>query len=257
MANAIAGRYPSHRRPWSAATAGCRAPPFRHAQDECQHEEAADQHQRVIPVKSLDSAVLVGQCEGMCITSCHVSAAEDLARATAAAMERATIALEEADAALADDIVADSVRLDRDREELARRVHTVLALRAPAVTVLAAIHALTELERLGRLVLEVARTVQRRYPHPVPPHAVTPDFVELGRIAVWLAELAADDGHVRASIRVEDDLADLRRILTALSEPGDVAVLSRLYERFADHAVVLGRLMKSAVPGSQVTGTAA
>jgi len=196
----------------------------------------------------------------MCITSCHESAAEDLVRltrATAAAMERATIALEEADVALADDIVADSVRLDRDREEVARLVHTVLALRAPAVTVLAAIHALTELERLGRLVLQVARTVQRRYPHPVLPHAVTPDFVELGRIAVWPAEPAADDGHVRASIRVEDDLADLRRILTALSEPGDIAVLSRLYERFADHAVVLGRVMRSAVPGSQVTGTAA
>ncbi|WP_410622964.1 phosphate signaling complex PhoU family protein [Amycolatopsis sp. cmx-8-4] len=194
--------------------------------------------------------------------SSHESAADDLVRltrATAAAMERATVALEEADVALADDIVADSVRLDREREELARQVHTVLALRAPAVTVLAAIHALTELERLSGLVLQVARAVQRAYPHPVVPHALTPDFVELGRITVWLVELATDDdAHARASIRVEDDLADLRRILAALREPADIAALSRVYERFADHAVVLGRLMKSAVPvSSQATGTAA
>ncbi len=34
--------------------------------------------------------------------------------------------------------------------------------------------------------------------------------------------------------------------------------MSCLYERFADHAVVLGRLMKSVVPGSgQATGAAA
>ncbi|MFG1642513.1 PhoU domain-containing protein [Amycolatopsis sp. NPDC049252] len=185
------------------------------------------------------------------------SAAADLVRltrATAAAMERATVALEEADVALADDIVADSVRLDWERDELARRVHTVLALRAPAVSVLAAIHALTELERLSGLVLQVARAVQRAYPHPVVPHALTPAFVELGRLAVWLVELAAaDDGHARASIGVEDDLADLRRLLATLREPTDIAALSRVYERFAEHAVVLGRLMRSAAPGSRVT----
>ncbi|WP_103343771.1 hypothetical protein [Amycolatopsis sp. CA-126428] len=81
--------------------------------------------------------------------SSHESATGDLVRqtrATAAAMERATVAPEEPDVALADDLVADSVRLDREREELIGRVHTVLALRAPAVTVLATIHAPTELE---------------------------------------------------------------------------------------------------------------
>ncbi|MEA5365388.1 phosphate transport system regulatory protein PhoU [Amycolatopsis sp., V23-08] len=183
----------------------------------------------------------------------HESAAAELVRltrATAAAMKRATVALEEADVALADDIVADSVRLDREREELARRVPTVLA---PAVPVLAAIHALTELERLSGFALQVARAVQRAYPHPVVPHALTPAFVELGRLAVWLVELAADGEHARASIGVDDDLADLRGILATLREPADIAALSRVYERFAEHAVVLGRLMKSAAPGSRVT----
>jgi phosphate transport system protein len=183
-----------------------------------------------------------------------------LVRSTAAAMERATVALEESDAALADEILADSVRLDREREELARKAP---GLRAPAVTVLATIHALTELERMSLLSLAVARAVQRCYPHQVVPHELTPEFVEMGRIAVWLAELAADPGDVRSLISLEDDLDDLRRILTDVrshcggAAAADVVLLSRHYERFADHAVRLGRLMKSAVPRSQATGTAA
>ncbi|WP_103343770.1 hypothetical protein [Amycolatopsis sp. CA-126428] len=73
---------------------------------------------------------------------------------------------------------------------------------------------------MSGLVLQVARAVQRCYPHPVVPHAVTPDFVELGRIVVWLVELAADnDMHVRGAIRVEDDLANLRRILATCASP--------------------------------------
>jgi phosphate transport system protein len=179
-----------------------------------------------------------------------------LVRSTAAAMERATVALEEADAALADEIVADSVRLDREREELAR---TAPGLCAPAVTVLATIHALTELERMSLLALAVARAVQRCYPHPVVPHELTPDFVEMGRIAVWLAELTAGPGEVRSLISLEDDLDDLHRILAGVrsrcdgTTVADVVLLSRHYERFADHAVLLGRLMKSAVPRSQAT----
>lgn len=166
-------------------------------------------------------------------------------------MERATVAVEEADVALADDVVADSVRLDRSRAGLARQVNTVFAMRAPAVPVLAAIHALTELERMSGLVLQVARTVQRAYPHPVVPRESTPDFVELGRIAVWLAELSAGDGRVRSLISVEDDLADLHRIVARLPGHGDIGTLSRCYERFAGHAVRLSRLMESAVSRTQ------
>ncbi|WP_103339911.1 PhoU domain-containing protein [Amycolatopsis sp. CA-126428] len=174
-----------------------------------------------------------------------------LTQLTAAAMERATVAVEEADVALADDVVAGSVRLDRSRGDLARQLSTALVARAPAVPVLATIHALTELERMSGLVLHVARAVQRAYPQPVVPRESTPDFVELGRIAVWLAELAAGNGRVRSLISVEDDLADLRRILARLQEHGEIAVLSRCYERFAGHAVRLGRLLDSAVPRNQ------
>ncbi len=183
-----------------------------------------------------------------------------LVRSTAVAMERATVAVEEADAALAAELVADSVRLDREREELARAAP---GLRAPAVTVLATIHALTEVERMSLLALGVARAVQRCYPHPVLPHELIPDFVEMGRIAVWLADLTAGAGEVRSLISIEDDLDDLRRILTDVrnrcdgTAVTDVVLLSRHYERFADHAVLLGRLMKSAVSRSQATGTAA
>ena len=119
-----------------------------------------------------------------------------LTRATAEALERATVALEEADAVLADEVVADSVVLDRGRIEAEQHAQTILALQAPVATelrvVLAAVHALTELERMGRLAVLVAKAVQRRYPHPVVPHVLTPRFVEMGRIAVWLGMMAAE-----------------------------------------------------------------
>jgi phosphate transport system protein len=174
-----------------------------------------------------------------------------LAQLTAGAMERATVAVEEADVALADDIVADSVRLDRSRDELARQVNTVFEVPAAAVPVLATIHALTELERMSGLVLQVVRIAQRAYPDPVVPREAMPDFVELGRIAVWLAELAVGDGRVRSLISVEDDLADLRRILARLTEYDELVTLRRCYERFAGHAVRLGRLLESVAPRSQ------
>ena len=75
--------------------------------------------------------------------------------------------------------------------------------------------------------------------------------------------LTAGPGEVRSLISLEDDLADLRRILAGVrsrcdgTTVSDVVLLSRHYERFADHAVLLGRLMKSAVPRSQASGTAA
>jgi len=192
-----------------------------------------------------------------------------LSRMTGDTMELATMALEESDVALADDVVADGTRLDRARIEAEEHAQTILALQSPVATdlrvVLAAVHALTELQRMGRLAVHVAEAVQRRYPHAVVPHVLTPRFVEMGRIAVWLAVMA---GHVmekrdvtlaRSLISVDDDMDDLHRTLFTVLDyqdwaygtaaAVDVALLSRNYERFADHAVSLARQTTFVVTG--------
>ena len=192
-----------------------------------------------------------------------------LSRMVADAMEQATTALVEADVALADDIVADGVRLDRARAEVESQAYAILALQSPVATdlrvVLAAVHAVEDLDRMGRLAVHVAEAVQRRYPEPVVPHALVPRFVEMGRIAVWLAVMAGevmekrDLALARSLITVDDDLDDLHRTLFSVLDyqewsystatAVDVALLSRYYERFADHAVSLAEQTEFVVTG--------
>lgn len=116
---------------------------------------------------------------------------------------------------------------------------TILARQSPVATdlrvVLAAVHALTELERMGRLAVHVAEAVQRRYPHQVVPHVLTPRFVEMGRIAVWLAVLTGQ-------VMEKRDVTLARSLIS-------VALLSRYSERFADHAVSLARQTTFVVTG--------
>lgn len=130
---------------------------------------------------------------------------------------------------------------------------------------LASLHALSELDRMGRLAGHVAKAVQRRQPHPVVPHVLAPRFAEMGRIAVWPARLAGDairTGDValaRALVAVDDEMDDLHRTLFATlayrdwlygtAAAVDAVLPSRYYERFADHAVSLARQTAFVVTG--------
>lgn len=190
-------------------------------------------------------------------------------RMVADAMERATVALSEADVALADDVVADGIRIERARAETEECAYAILALQSPVATdlrvVLAAVHAVGELERMGQLAAHVAEAVQRRFPEPVVPSVLMPRFVEMGRIAVWLAVMAGeviesrDVALARTLVAVDDDMDDLHRTLFTVlgyqdwaygtATAVDVALLSRYYERFADHAVSLARQVTFVVTG--------
>jgi phosphate transport system protein len=147
-----------------------------------------------------------------------------------------------------------------------------LALQSPVATdlrvVLAATHATQSLERMGNLAIHVAEAVQRRYPQPVVPAPLLPRFAEMGRIAVWLATMAGqiiqtrDVTLARTLVSVNDDMDDLHRTLFsvigyrewtyAVATAVDVTLLSRFYERFADHAVSLAQHTTFVVTGRSV-----
>jgi phosphate transport system protein len=92
-----------------------------------------------------------------------------------------------------------------------------------------------------------------------------PRFAEMGRIAVWLATMAGqvmesrDLTLARILISVDDDMDDLHRMLFTVLDCQDwaygtptvldVALLSRYYERFADHAISLARQTTFVVTG--------
>ncbi|MEV0055803.1 phosphate signaling complex protein PhoU [Saccharopolyspora shandongensis] len=189
------------------------------------------------------------------------------------AMERATKALLEADLSLAEQVLDEDVQVDETRARVEEHAFGLLALQAPVAgdlrTVISAIHAAEDLERMGDLALHVAKAARRRHPNAVLPNDVQPYFAEMGRIAVKLA------GRVHTVIRTQDveaargleedddEMDDLHRhLFTVLMSPEwshgvaaavDVTLLGRFYERFADHAVSVARRVVFVVTGKMPT----
>jgi len=185
------------------------------------------------------------------------------------AMQQATTALLEADLALAEQVISDDARVDELRAATDEQAIAVLALQAPVAgdlrTVVSAIQASADIERMGGLAVHVAKAARRRHPQHVLPEQVQPYFAEMGAVAVKLAADAAQvvrsrDVDLAAKVEQDDDaMDDLHRhlftVLMAREWPHsvaaavDVALLGRFYERFADHAVALARQVVFVVTG--------
>lgn len=189
------------------------------------------------------------------------------------AMERATKALLEADLTLAEQVIEEDVHVDEARARAEEQAFGLLALQAPVAgdlrTVISTIHAAEDLERMGDLALHVAKTARRRHPQPVLPEPVQEYFAEMGRVAVDLCGRAASvirsrDIEAARDLEAADDAVDdlHRHLFTVMMGPDwshgvaaavDVTLLGRFYERFADHAVAVGRRVVFTVTGSMPT----
>src|SRR3954471_23319284 len=112
------------------------------------------------------------------------------------AMELATRALLDADLQLAEQVIAEDLRIDDLRTEAEARAFGLLALQSPVATdlrvVISAIHGAGDIERMGDLALHVAQAARRRHPQPVLPAEVAGYFAEMGVVGVALARKAAD-----------------------------------------------------------------
>jgi phosphate transport system protein len=111
---------------------------------------------------------------------------------------------------------------------------------------------------MGGLALHVATIARRRHPSYVLPEEVNGYFAEMGRVAVELGKRAqqvvtSGDPEQAAQIDREDDaMGELHRHLFSrcswtgnwkhgVAAAVDSPLLGRFYERFADHAVEIGR----------------
>jgi phosphate transport system protein len=189
------------------------------------------------------------------------AAIADMCGVAGQAMQDATQALLAADAALAervigghDDTMFSVVRAEQD-------AFTLLALQAPVATdlrvVVASLRNVADADRMGALALHVAKIVRRRHPAHAVPEQVNSFFAEMGRIAVDLGNdakavvLSGDPGKAAQLGHDDDAMDDLhRQLFGVLMDPEwkygvpaavDVTLLGRFYERFADHAVEIGR----------------
>jgi phosphate transport system protein len=189
------------------------------------------------------------------------AAIADMCGVAGQAMQDATQALLAADAALAERVIGghDDMMFSVVRAEEA--AFTLLALQAPVATdlrvVVASLRNVADADRMGALAMHVAKIVRRRHPAHAIPEEVNGFFAEMGRIAVDLGNTAkgvvqSGDPGKAAQLDLDDDAMDdlHRQLFGLLMDPEwkygvaaavDVTLLGRYYERFADHAVEIGR----------------
>lgn len=177
------------------------------------------------------------------------------------AMERATQALLQADLVLAEQVITDHDQITAMSLRAEEAAFVLLALQAPVAgdlrSIVSSIQIVADVDRMGALALHVAKIARRRHPQHALPEEVNGYFAEMGRVAVELGSAAAEvvisrDPEKAARLREEDDAMDdlHRHLFTVLmdrewkygvSAAVDVTLLGRFYERFADHAVEIGR----------------
>ncbi|MGV0804287.1 phosphate signaling complex protein PhoU [Mycolicibacterium setense] len=190
------------------------------------------------------------------------------------AMERATQALLQADLALAEQVISDHDQMTTLSTQAEEAAFVLLALQAPVAgdlrSVVGSIQIVADVDRMGALALHVAKIARRRHPQHVLPEEVNGYFAEMGRVAVELGNAAREvlltqDPEKAARIQEEDDaMDDLHRHLFSVlmdrewkhgvTAAVDVTLLSRFYERFADHAVEVARRVIFQVTGAYPDG---
>lgn len=197
----------------------------------------------------------------------------DMCAMATEAMRRATAALLDADLVLAEQVISDDAKMDDERTACEEYAFGLLALQAPVATelrtVVAALHASESLERMGDLARHVAKVARLRHPQRALPEQVRPYFAEMGRVAAHIGETAEqvirtqDIVLARKLERDDDEMDDLHRTLFGvLMDPEwphgvaaavDVTLLSRYYERFADHSVSVANRIVFIVTGKMRT----
>jgi phosphate transport system protein len=197
-----------------------------------------------------------------------------MCQVTSQALRDATRALLDADLVLAEQVIASDVRLDVMRSNAENVALELLALESPVAsdlrTVVSALWIVADLQRMGALAMHVAKAARRRHPSHVIPAEIRPIVERMGRVGVHLADQAGlvlreRNVELARKLEVEDDLMDdlQRELFAVLLAPTwnhgvgpavDIALLTRFYERFADHAVAVARRVVFLVTGENVGG---
>jgi phosphate transport system protein len=197
----------------------------------------------------------------------------DMCGLAGAAMERSTQALLQANLPLAEQAITDYDALAALGVVAENRAFTVLALQAPVAgdlrAVVSSLKNVADADRMGALALHVAKLARRRHPAKALPEEVNGYFTEMGRIAVDIGNsvkevvLSGDPDRAAELESDDDDMDHLHRHLFSVlmdrewkhgvAAAVDVTLLGRYYERFADHAVEIGRRVIYQATGEQTS----
>lgn len=172
-------------------------------------------------------------------------------------MDKATDALLRTSLASAESALGNAEKLEELRTGCESQAVELLALETPVARdlrqVVSSIYIVEEITRMGALAMHVASSVRRRYPDPVIPEDMRGYFKEMARLAADMTDhirqiLIQPEPDLALEMAESDDAVDdlhqhIMRILTLRPWPHstksavDLTLLSRFYERYADHTV--------------------
>jgi phosphate transport system protein len=199
----------------------------------------------------------------------------EMAVAAGAAMNQATQALLNADLSVAEAVISGDDHIDELTSEVERRCYDAAALQQPVATdlrlVIGSLRISSSLERMGDLAVHVAKQARLRYPNSSIPNELRSTFAELGALEDAIAAKTASvistkDVALGPDIERYDQEVDRlhRELFTTVLSPSwshgveaaiDATLLSRYYERYADHAVSIARRVMHVVTGEPYADT--
>ncbi|WP_144721280.1 phosphate signaling complex protein PhoU [Agrococcus jejuensis] len=188
-----------------------------------------------------------------------VEIAEDVARS----ITRATEAFGESNVQLAEQVIASDADIDDKANALDELVIDIIARQGPVARdlriVISALRISASLERMGDLARHIAMLTRYRFPANVVPETLQPTFVQMGAADVEIANLLVEllrtqDVAIAEQIAGSDVRVDalhksvFEHVLGSEWEGAahatvDATLASRYHERFADHAVGIGKKM--------------
>ena len=197
-----------------------------------------------------------------------------MTRLVGSAMNQATRSLLDADLRVAEAVIDGDAEVDLLTSAVEERCFDLLAIQQPVGgdlrVVIGALRIAASLERMGDLAEHVAKQARMRYPRPAVPQELRGTFAVMGGLAEAIvsktgAVIATKDVSRAADIAAHDQEMDRlhRELFTiVLSESWthgveaaiDVTLLSRYYERYADHAVSVTRRVITIVTGEPYVG---
>lgn len=198
----------------------------------------------------------------------------EVADLVGSAMFMATQSLLDANNDLAQAVIAQDERIDILTSEIEERCFDLISQQQPTDRdlriLIGSLRIAASLERMGDLAAHVAKQARMRFPNPVVPEDLRVTFEEMGALAQAIVTKTAQvietkDLTLATDIAAHDEVVDrlhrelFRAVLSPTWEHGvetaiDITLLSRYYERYADHAVSVTRRLITIVTGDPYVG---
>jgi phosphate transport system protein len=199
----------------------------------------------------------------------------EMAVKAGAAMSSATQAMLDADLQSAQAVIAGDDELDDLTGRIEHACYDAVARQQPVARdlrlVVTAMQISSSLERMGDLADHVAKLARMRHPRASIPADMQPMFAQMGAVADQMATRTAallntwDLAEASEILALDDQMDQVHRdLFTAVLSPTwthgveaaiDTTLMSRYYERYADHAVSIARRVMHVVTGEQYSDT--